>query len=530
MNANRDWVLKGTAMLVSGLMLSACSIKPEPLTSQQLMDQWAEDSSAMFSDVETLPAKLSFSAAVARTFNYNLDKRAKTIEESLALERVGLVSYDELPKLVASADHVLRSNNMASTSQDMSTGTIGSPSFSTDRNQTTASLGLTWNVLDFGLSYYQAKTAMDRALITIEHRRKAEQALIADVRATFWRAAANQVLAGPIRSILAEAQKALRDSKAVEAENLKSPAEALQFQKSLLETTRQMTAIQQQLSSAPYELAALVNVDPGHPVKVVVPSRLAVPRWSMPVEKMTELAFINNPDIHEQAYLARIAANEAKSDLLEALPGVGIAATAHYDSSSFLVDNFWTDIGPRLSWNLIKIASMPQISKVSKLNEEAVAARRLAVRMAVLAQVYIANQQFRDAVAMFRQADELWVVDTRLAEIYSRQADANAASDLERISAKASAIASQLRRFETYARVQQAYGRLQQTLGRDLLPVNTEYESFEDLARHVEQRLAVWDKGDRASELQTLLIPAPVPAAPIVLGRATAPAEAEVTG
>ena len=483
-----------------------CAVAPKPLTSEQLVTQWVADSNDMFKDAEKLDSKLTFASAVARTLNYNLDKEAKSIEEALAFKRMDLSSMDELPNFVASAGYVMRDKKLASSSQDLATGSSGSPSFSMDQENGTADLGLTWNVLDFGLSYYQSKTAADRALIAVERRRKAEHELIAQVRSTYWRAVAYQTLHGQIKSVLAEAQNALSASKAVESENVKSPTEALRYQKSLLETMRQMRAVEQQLSTAPYELAALINVKPSTKFKLAAPDRLVVPHWTMPAERMTAIAFENNPDIHEQAYLSRIASNDSHSELIKALPGVGLAANLNYDSNSFMVDNYWADIGPRLSWNLIKFAHLPKIQKTSKLNEEAVKARRLAVRMAVLAQVYIAERRFKDSVDMYKQADSLYRVDSRLSWVLNQQAAADAAGDLERISAKASAIASQLRRFETYAQMQKAYGRLQQTLGRDLLPAKSfdGKSSIDSLTDTVEARLIQWDKGDKDADFKVV--------------------------
>ena len=58
----------------------------------------------------------------------------------------------------------------------------------------TADLGLTWNILDFGVSYFTAHQNADRALIASERRRRTIQNLAQEVRFNFWRAAAAQEL------------------------------------------------------------------------------------------------------------------------------------------------------------------------------------------------------------------------------------------------------------------------------------------------------------------------------------------------
>ena len=59
----------------------------------------------------------------------------------------------------------------------------------------------------------------------------------------------------------------------MEKENLKALVEALRYQKSLLETLRQLTAIQQELSTARIELAALINALPGTDLTLAMPAR-----------------------------------------------------------------------------------------------------------------------------------------------------------------------------------------------------------------------------------------------------------------
>src|SRR5262249_25609624 len=124
------------------------------------------------------------------------------------------------------------------------------PQLFEDRNRGVAQLGMSWNILDFGVSYYAAHQNADRALIAAERRRKAVQLLVQDVRYAFWRAAAYQVLQPAVDNVITEANSALQTARTVERENLKAPTEALRFQQALLETLRQLTLIQQELSTA----------------------------------------------------------------------------------------------------------------------------------------------------------------------------------------------------------------------------------------------------------------------------------------
>jgi hypothetical protein len=74
--------------------------------------------------------------------------------------------------------------------------------------------------------------------------------------------AAAQALESSLQTAGQDADKALEDSRKVEAEKLRSPMEPLRYQRQLLENIRLLEAIQQELSSSRIELASLMGVSP----------------------------------------------------------------------------------------------------------------------------------------------------------------------------------------------------------------------------------------------------------------------------
>lgn len=486
-------------------LLAGCAVSPTPFSQAELAKQAREDRDAMFHGGTPLTTALTVSDAIARAVRYNLDKRSKMMDEALALGQTDVDRWDLLPKLTANAGYTEKSEPNATRSRDLYTQTTGTgnPSYSADRFARTADLTMSWNILDFGLTYYTAKSNADRALVATERRRKAIHNLISEVRFAYWRAAAYQTLNGEVNAAVAEARLALDKARLVEKENLKAPIESLRYQKSLLETLRQLTAIQQELSTARIELAALINVPPGTELVLDVPTEMKLPDWTLSLESMEETAFVNNPDLREQGYLTRIALDDTKKAIIRMLPGVTFTASRNYDYNSFLMDNHWYEAGAKLSWNLMNVLSGRDVLKYADANEETAKARRLALRMAVLAQVHVSERQFRNAGSQFLQSDELWKVDRRLAEFSDAKAANDASGILERVAGRASAIASQLRRFQTYAQVEQAYAKMQASLGDDLLPDSIKATDLKDLSAIIAQRLEQWGKGEMVIAVET---------------------------
>ena len=148
--------------------------------------------------------------AFRRALAYNLDARVKVMEEALAQNDLDLSRYDLLPKLYTNDIYTSRNNQNASSSQSVINGTqTVPPSRSTDIDDLSAQLTLSWNILDFGVSYVNARQQANRVLVAEEERRKVVTNLLGDVRRAYWRAAAAQRLHGRIEEAIHEAQNAL---------------------------------------------------------------------------------------------------------------------------------------------------------------------------------------------------------------------------------------------------------------------------------------------------------------------------------
>ncbi|WP_206365535.1 TolC family protein [Siculibacillus lacustris] len=493
--------------------LASCAVAPTTFTDAEFQAKATADMTAMFAADEPVSQHLTLAGAIARALKYNLDNRAKMIEQALAANQTEVDGWDLLPKAAASGGYVGRSDHATTTSRDSVTGqpSLANPSYSLDRDRGTADLGLAWNLLDFGVSYFNAHQDADRVLVAAEHRRKAVQKLVQDVRTAFWKAAAAQALDGTVRRTIAEAEGALRDSRAVESGNFKSPIDALRFQRSLLENIRQLELVSQQLATAREELCVLINVRPGTPLRLDAAGERGLPSIPYSLPQMEEIAFVGNPDLREQAYVARITADETRKSILKLLPNVSLTASREFDSNSFLIKQQWYDAGARVSLNLISLLSIPDRMKLGAANEALADARRLAVRMAVLSQVHIAYLDYGNSRRAYRRASQIADVEGRLTSLVRARSDGDALGVLERISSETSAIGARLRRQVAYADAQQALARVYATLGIDLLPEGTTSDDLDALTATVAQSLTAWDRGRFPSTAIEPVKPAPLP-------------------
>lgn len=459
------------AALVSALVLSGCAVTPAPLSVGEQRATLGDDRQAMFGAQPALSGPVSLQEAMARALKYNLDYRVKLMEEALAQRQLDLSHLDMLPKLAAGAGFTARSRELASSSQNVATGTQSLvPSVSTEKQQHTADLSLSWNVLDFGVSYYNAQQQSDRVLILQQRKRKVTQQLMLQVREAWWQAVGAQQLQGRIDALLKEAELGLADARQVEQQKLRSPLETLQYRRQLLDVIRQMGIVRNTLAQAKPRLAAIMNLPTGADFQVAVPAGMPVPSLGLALEKMEEMALLNRPELGEARYVERIGALETRKAVAKLLPGLELSVGERYDSNKFLVNNSWSDAGLRVSWNLLNLFNAGTIKRSAQAQLDLAKAQRLALNMAVLTQVHVAYLDLQGRSRQFALEKELNEVEQSIFDQNRNASASGAQGRLPAILADANAVFSSLRLYQSYGDLQNAYGQMGASMGLDPLP------------------------------------------------------------
>jgi len=488
------------SLIITSLALASCaSVDPRPLNGQEIKAQAQTDRSQSQRDVEPIKGALSLEEAIARGLKYNLDRRTRMMEEGIAFNQLDVSKFDLLPKLVALAGYNSRSEYAISRAEDSVTGgkSLANPFISSEKNHAIGDLGLTWNLLDFGLSYYGAKQSADRALIAVERRRKAMHLLIQDVRTAFWRTASAQKLRVDVKNSIALAVVALGDARKAEDERLRSPLDSLRYQRQVLENLRLLETIDQELSTAKIELANLINAPLELDLQVVEPSENLNQRMlELPVTAMEEVAIARNADLREQFYNTRIASEETRKVMLRMFPSLNFNYTLKYDSDKYMVNNSWNEAGAQLSYNLLNVLAAPSQKRLAEAGVALADQRRVATQMAILAQVHIARLQYSNALQQFERSDGIWSIDDRINNHVANREQAHAASKLDKVANNTAAILSLLRRYQALAQAHAAASRLQATLGLEPELDSVQEMSLPDLQAAIGSAIKRWENGE----------------------------------
>lgn len=495
---NLKAALPRLALLTAALVLAGCTVTPKLATQDEVRDRVKADTDRMYLNQTPISGPVTLEEAIARTLKYNLDYRLKKMEAALALGLTDYSSYDMLPKLLATAGYRTRSNDSGGTSIGIEDGIQSlRPSTSEERSHTLAGAEFSWNLLDFGVSYYRARQQSDQFLIAEERRRKVVQNMVQDVRAAYWRALGAQRLAAQTKDILERAKLALARSREAETQRVISPVQALNYQRALLDAISFLNQRRQDLEFANRELAALMNVEPGVNFVVAEAVEARLPAPPNDVRKLEELALLQRPELREEDFKKRISADETRKQLLSMLPGISFDAGIQYDSNKLLYNNSWSQGGIRVSWNLLHLLALPTLKNTQEQQVKTDEARRMALSMAVMTQLRVGVERYRLAVEDFKLADNAAQVDKRMADYTRASVTAKLDSELEAIRTQARAVLGNYQRANTYAGAQIAFGRLYNTLGFDPLPDDFEGNDIPALTERVRGHL-------RATEQDTL--------------------------
>lgn len=480
-------------MLLGSLSLYGCTLPARVTESQRLTTALADLNSIHMSQ-QPINGSLDMYDAMARALRYNLDAQIRNVEAFYAAGEFDLAKYKLLPTADAGIGSAHRSNEQASTSRGSDTASV-----SVERHRVIGDAQALWSTLDFGVSYVKMKQSGNAVWIAKEAERKVTNRILADTRRAYWRAAAADRIAPLLGPIGRAANAAISSARKARERGDLTPTEALDYERRMLATIRDLERRQQLLALSRAELAALINVDPATPVNVKW-GRMSVPQVPGDLESLRLVALIYRPELYEHDYKARIAKLERQVEILSTLPGIRLSGGYNYDSNKFLVNADWFEMGTRLSLQLNQLITLPDRLKQADARELLIDTQRKAMTLSVVTQVHLAMRTYQAKRQELNLAARMLKVERERLQALKASQEASAAGEAQVVEARASQAMAQLDYDFTYAELQEAYAAVMTSLGVDTqVP-----ETSSDLAS-LSQYLRNYFEHDMASELTTRL-------------------------
>lgn len=484
------------------VMLAGCAMNPQPLSDAQVSDVLVGDTELIKQFREPLTRPIGLHEVMSRAVLNNLEHRVARMEQAVALGSFELAKYDMLPQVDASYGRFKRNKFSASTSISVETGEESlEPSTSSEKDHDLGDFSASWNLLDFGVSYFQAKQEADRYLISREARKRVLANLLQQARMLYWRAWAAQNTRVAVEAVLGEANQAYSEvSQVIENRQYTNILPNLRLKRQLFDLIRELETLSEELAEANIELAQIINVPTTTQIRLLgvetgtglmdIDTLPVLPLLNDDPVQMEITALYNSTELAEEIYNVRIDQAETRKALLRLLPGIELSYNSGYDSNKYLVHNNWTEVGAEVSWNLLNLATTGTVIKNSDLREELAVQRRLAVNMAVVTKLNLAVYQYSISQRKLDHAREIKGIDSEIAKHTSNATLSSAASKVESVVTAAAALRTDLSLLQAYANSQSAYGAVLVALGLNPVP-----ETYFDLELHqLTNLIAVYDK------------------------------------
>ncbi|MFO1120678.1 TolC family protein [Plasticicumulans sp.] len=493
-------VCRTLAAALALALTAGCTIRPEPLSDDEHRARVAEDRKAIASEFVPVSAPLTLPEAIARALKYNYENRLALMESVLQDRQLSVANFAMLPRLAVNAGYSARDNDLASVSQDVYPERHpreNNYQTSNDRAHHFADLTFTWNLLDFGVGYYQARQQADRVLVARERRRKVVNNIVKEVTAAYWRAATAERLLPQVRPVLARAEQALRASRSIEQDQLQPLIPTLEYRRNLLQVVGQLRKLAADLEVSKAQLAGLINVPAGAPLPIAVPSRSEALPGAMQasLEQLETVGLHYRPDLREEAYQARIDRLGVRKEMIRLLPGLSLLGSTSYDSNSYLLNRTWAEAGVRATWNLVNLAAGPSTIDAAEAQVEVDLWRRRALSIAAIVQINVAWQQYRRALDGYDSADALNAIEGKLLRAVANAETAEAQSGFDRIRRELSALSAQLDRDRALAELYAALANVYVSVGIDPYDGPIDGVELPEMTRTVAANLALWRAG-----------------------------------
>ena len=497
------------SMLVTAAALTGCgTVRPQPMSLQENVDRARSDRKIIEAAYVPLSGPLSLSEAIARSLKYNYDAQLAKAEVNMQERQLDLALAQMLPRLAAGAGYNGRTNYNAAQSVDVKTQQQSlSYSYSTQPQYFAGDLTLTWNALDMGLSYFQAKQQGFRALIAVERRRKVIDNIVRSTAAAYWRAASAAQLLPKIEPMLEQARNILAASRQASVMNLQSPLQLLDFQQNMVVALSELERLRNDLSAAHIELTTLINVSPETQVFYNPGSEELAPLFGINNHELENLGLALRPELRIEAYQQKIDQQDVYKEILKMLPGVGIIAGFNYNSNNLLYNTTWGEVSVRATFNLFNLIQGPKAIGVARNAVEVSNQRRIALSVAVLSQINLAVQEYANSLDSYKTAQEVDRVGEQINRVSGAVATAGTQSEADRIRRQLTVLTTRVARDRARVRVLASLAGIYSATGMDLVPAGAELKDLPTLTGEVEQAILRWQAGQLPE-----MTPAPQPA------------------
>jgi len=190
----------------------------------------------------------------------------------------------------------------------------------------------------------------------------------------------------------------------------------------------------------------------------------------------------------------RVTRDEGRRQMLSLLPNLSLNVGANFDSNRFLVNNQWNELGSLVTFNLLKLLSLPAMQRSQAAAAELDRARREALTMAVMTQTRVAVNRYDLLKHEYGVWNQALTDDRSLLRAMQSTQQSGLETELELIRAGARLAITEINRDVVHANLEHAMGRVMNSVGYDVLTADTDASETPSLARQLQAAFGRWNQ------------------------------------
>jgi outer membrane protein TolC len=257
-------------------------------------------------------------------------------------------------------------------------------------------VGGLWNLIEFGITYFKSKQERLRVKVVEQQKIRSRHQLILEITASYWKCVAYY-------NLIKDQEKAiqlLKERIAVLNEEIEqdliTKAEGLAITSELYKKITELTLLERQYDTFRLELLNNMGLPASTEVSfpVVTLEDLFIPEVDMGY--LEELALSYRPELVVDDMQEKISVEEAKLNIIKALPGFNLFLDHDWDKNIFLIHKHWSNIGFRALWDFFSIPSQLSLKKAACNQALYYREERLSISAGILSQVNLSYQELQN--------------------------------------------------------------------------------------------------------------------------------------
>lgn len=328
-----------------------------------------------------LSRPLSMEQCVRLALANSLELHIRNLALRLRDDQVRLAIAGGLPKLSLQYNQSYRSNKSLIEFRGLTTEME-------DQNQRALGVSAMMPLLDFGLTYYAWRIALDqrqqdRLLIA-----RSEQLLRRDIRVAYAQHAAALRQEKLARQSLAAGQKVLEIGKALEREKMAVRAETILVEAAVAQANLELSLAQQRVQETHLLLGQFMSLPPGAQFSIYEQQPvLPPPPTTQQVAAMEERALVARPELAVQDLARHISASAVRHEAANFFPQLNGTGSFNWTSASTVVNPSFFLLGFNITHSLLDGTATLWRYDIAKTNMTLEEQRTLLVSLGVMYEV-----------------------------------------------------------------------------------------------------------------------------------------------